>query len=567
MKITVDVDSQVAFPPSVATQTIGILAKRGAGKSNTAAVLAEEMYAAGIPFIVIDPKGDWWGLRAARDGKGGGLEVPIFGGDHRDVPLEPGGGAELAEVIAEQRLSAVIDVSLFSKAKRLGFLADFAERLYRKNRDPLHVFLEEADDYIPQQVRDKRGGNAARCLGAWEDVFQRARTKGLGASLITQRSAVINKNVLTQCETLIVLRTTAPQDRKAIKEWIDFQGGSRDVLESLPQLRDGEAWIWSPHWLGVMERVQVRLRRTYDSGATPEDSRRGKRAARLTDIDLAGLEKRFAESVERARADDPRELRKKIASLEKELRRLGGVKSEPVRVEVPVLQDDERKTIEDLRDGIESAAAMTSAAKECVELCSRDIGLLRSAVEARTTKAAKPAQAMPAMQPREPAVAMNGAGSGQVPGGKFRAMMVALAQRGGPLTARQLATRSGGAVSGTFDKYMARMRKSGWVTGSKHELRITAEGLAALGDYAPLPTGAELRRYWLDKVGGGRKRALLEQLFAHYPEPLTSEELAAAAGGVISGTFDKYIAYLRRLELVEGTKYALKASDDLFDEG
>jgi hypothetical protein len=63
------------LPLEAATQTFAILAVRGAGKSNTAVVLAEEFHKAGIHWIAIDPKGDWWGIQSAADGKSPGLEV------------------------------------------------------------------------------------------------------------------------------------------------------------------------------------------------------------------------------------------------------------------------------------------------------------------------------------------------------------------------------------------------------------------------------------------------------------------------------------------------------------
>lgn len=39
------------MPIDAATSTFGILAKKGAGKSNTAVVMAEEMWAAGVSFV------------------------------------------------------------------------------------------------------------------------------------------------------------------------------------------------------------------------------------------------------------------------------------------------------------------------------------------------------------------------------------------------------------------------------------------------------------------------------------------------------------------------------------
>lgn len=50
----------LTLPLDVVTATIAILATRGAGKSSTAVGLAEKMYDARLPFVAIDPKGDWW---------------------------------------------------------------------------------------------------------------------------------------------------------------------------------------------------------------------------------------------------------------------------------------------------------------------------------------------------------------------------------------------------------------------------------------------------------------------------------------------------------------------------
>ena len=60
----------LALPSDAVTQTFGILAVRGAGKSNTGAVMAEEMARARLPFVVVDPVGSWWGLRSSGDGQG-----------------------------------------------------------------------------------------------------------------------------------------------------------------------------------------------------------------------------------------------------------------------------------------------------------------------------------------------------------------------------------------------------------------------------------------------------------------------------------------------------------------
>jgi DNA helicase HerA-like ATPase len=85
---TLHLAKDLTLPLDAVSRTFGILAVRGAGKSNTAAVMAEEMFSAGLPFVVIDPVGSWYGLRSSADGASPGLPIPIFGGKHGDVPLE-----------------------------------------------------------------------------------------------------------------------------------------------------------------------------------------------------------------------------------------------------------------------------------------------------------------------------------------------------------------------------------------------------------------------------------------------------------------------------------------------
>lgn len=63
MTRSLDFGIGIEIPMSAATETFAIVAKRRVGKSNTAVVMAEAFYAAGIPFCTIDPKGDWYGVR------------------------------------------------------------------------------------------------------------------------------------------------------------------------------------------------------------------------------------------------------------------------------------------------------------------------------------------------------------------------------------------------------------------------------------------------------------------------------------------------------------------------
>lgn len=315
-----DLSPGLKVPLSAVTETFAILAKRGAGKSTVAVGMAEEFYKNGAPFVAVDPKGDWWGIRSSADGKGAGLPIPVFGGLHGDVPLEPTGGKVIADLIVDKRLTSVLDVSEFSKGEQIRFLTDFADRLYRRNTEPLHVFLEEADEYIPQQVFSEM----ARLVYLFGKIVKLGRTRGLGITAVTQRSAGINKNILTQIETLIVMRTTAPQDRDAIMAWVKEHEVGKEAVGTLSKLDNGEAWVWSPHFLKTMKRVVFRRRQTFDSGATPELGKM-RAPATLADIDLKEISAAMAATIEKARADDPKELRKMIADLERRVQDAVGI--------------------------------------------------------------------------------------------------------------------------------------------------------------------------------------------------------------------------------------------------
>ncbi len=559
------------------TQTFGVLAVRGAGKSNLGAVMAEEMYTAHLPFVVIDPVGSWWGLRSAGDGKGAGPEVPIFGGRHGDVPLERAAGPLLADLIVDQRMTCVLDVSDFSEGDKIKFLIDFGERLYRRNTEPLHLFLEEADDYCPQRPMHEQ----ARLLRVWENIVRRGRARGLGITMITQRSAALNKNVLTQIETLFVLRTTSPQDRAAIEAWVKYQGGSPEMLATLPGLVAGEAWVWSPSWLKTFKRVRIRRRRTFDSGATPKQTKGARPPPALAEIDLSAIKERMAETITRAKLEDPEELRaelarreKRIGELQRELdRALKATKTEKIEIRTPI--EDELEKLASINAKTDALLAEARALGSIVaEAMKHALGANQSAERLRSdhmrvTGSGHVPESSSAERGRKPATTKrptNGVSNNEVGRGGLRRILIALAQCPDGLSNKQIGVRAGlSSGSGTFATYLGRARSNGWIVGDgAGRRRITDAGITALGSYDPLPTGSALLDHWLGELGNGGAMRLLRAIAEAYPQGLgrdAAAERAKLSAG--SGTFATYLGKLRTLELISGSAQ-LRASDDLF---
>ena len=318
----------LSLPVRAVTEKLAFLGRTGSGKTYAAQKLAEEMHAAAAQFVVLDPVGVWYGLRLAADGKAPGLPVPVLGGLHGDIPLEPGAGAMIADLVVDRGVSVVLDVSQFeSDADKARFAQAFADRFFFRMKaapSAVHVFLEECQEFVPQN--HQRGEE--RMLHVFTRLVKIGRNYGIGVSLISQRPQEVNKKVLNLTELLFCFQLTGPQERKTVDGWIAEKGLDEDIESELPKLEVGHAHVWSPAWLKISKVVRIGRKATYDVSRTPAVG--AKAAAReLSPIDLEQLRKDMAATIEKAKAEDPRELHRRIAELERELHafRVRGVKA------------------------------------------------------------------------------------------------------------------------------------------------------------------------------------------------------------------------------------------------
>jgi hypothetical protein len=153
------ISKQLSVPINVVTQKLAALGISGSGKTYGTGKLVEEMLGAGAQVIIMDTIGNWFGLRLAADGKKPGIAIPILGGQHADVPLEPHHGKLTAETAAISRSSMIVDISDFSNEDQRRFVTAFANtflHLKKTHRSPVHIVWEECQKLIPQNVRGSR---------------------------------------------------------------------------------------------------------------------------------------------------------------------------------------------------------------------------------------------------------------------------------------------------------------------------------------------------------------------------------------------------------------------------
>jgi uncharacterized protein len=262
------------LPLDYVTRTGAFIAIRGGGKTVAATVIAEELCEAGLPWIALDPTpgGVWWGLRANPDGSPGGYPIVIIGGAHADLPFERDLAVQLADAFARENICVVLDVHQESKTTWRAFLTDFCNRLLQVPAvTPRHVFIEEAPEFVPQQGMPEQ----KRSKAAVDGLVRLGRNVGYGCTLLSQRFATVDKDVLTQCENILALRSMGKPDRRAVRDWIaecvtpePDDPTVEEFIGSLPGLGDGEGWFWSPQWLHQFGRVKIRERKTLHPGRT-----------------------------------------------------------------------------------------------------------------------------------------------------------------------------------------------------------------------------------------------------------------------------------------------------------
>lgn len=574
------------LPVDAVTRTFGIFGMKDSGKTTTARVLVEGICKTGGHVIVFDPVGVWWG--ATRAGSGPGIPGVVIGGEHGDVPLEETGGKLIAELaLARQYKLIVVDLQLLRKGAARRFLADCLEELYHRNRLPLSVVFEEADQTLPQNPRGM-DPTLGRVLGAAEDIVKLGRTRGLGSVLISQRFATVNKNVTEQIESLILLRLIGPKDRKAAKEWIESNGDpavTAKILDSMASLHQGEGWLYSPGWLRLLEKVRIRASRTLDSSATPTvEQMQAQDSATRAPVSLDTLRDQMAQTIERAKENDPKLLRKRIAELERRVSELSNTETpEPVRIEVPVPVLPPGNRIETVLLPVLEALPRTleSLRSEVGEL----LETVRPAVSAPVARDGAQASVRPGRPPRQVSATPRSEPSdssrdlsadGELTGPQQRVLdacawleAVGFASPSKGQVGFIAGYRVGKKVGGTFGNLLGQLRGMGMLDyPSAGAVRLTEAGAscAAMPDIERTSEG--LQSAILARLSEPERR-VMRSLIRVYPESMSKQDVGAEAGYAVGekvgGTFGNLLGKLRGLGLIDYPQAgAAVATDVLF---
>lgn len=168
------------------------------------------------------------------------------------------------DLVSRKQIS-VIDMSGIEAIHQQALVAILSSKiLSSRMKDeipPLLLILEEAHRYIPS------GAINTASKPTIKRVAQEGRKFLMGMGIISQRPSRLDDDVLSQCNTQIIMRLTNPNDQnyvKKVSEWV-----SEGDLDEIRSMIPGEAYIFGSS-VPISLPIKVKDKITKHGGYTPD---------------------------------------------------------------------------------------------------------------------------------------------------------------------------------------------------------------------------------------------------------------------------------------------------------
>lgn len=177
------------------------------------------------------------------------------------LPVFAAKGTPIESLVAPQKVS-IVNLKGVSPDVQQMVVAITARRLFEARKlgkvPPFMLVCEEAHNFCPEK------GMATTASGqVMRTVASEGRKFGMGLMVVSQRPAKVDKNVLSQCNTQIILKVTNPNDLKALASSVEgLTSDSEDEIQRLPV---GVAFVSHPR-ISIPVLVEIRPRETAHGG-------------------------------------------------------------------------------------------------------------------------------------------------------------------------------------------------------------------------------------------------------------------------------------------------------------
>lgn len=539
--------------PSLIAGRLLIQANSGGGKSYAVRKVAEVTYGR-VQQILLDVDGEYHTLREKYD-------YMLFGNDGEDYPISIKTAGLLARRLLETRVNAIIDLYELGTNKA-AFIKPFLESLVQSPRSlwhPVLVFVDEAHRFAPEK-------DHSICRAAVEDLMTLGRKRGFTGVLATQRISKLSKDAAAECNNKLIGRSSLDIDMKRSADEIGLT--TREDVRSLRKLTAGRFYAIGNAFTIEGDSDLVQIGKVKTTHLSAGETRSVKPAAPSKKI--KSVFDKFAdlptEAQEEAKTVD--ELKAKIAELKTKISAQPKIET---KVETTTIVAKGTLTrIEKLFERYEGVIEMLgNVAKPLGEQLEK----LKAEVHPAMTEKnggivhrdIKPVKVAKVGEPKRAIV--NGMATTEAPstlkGGPAQILETLIQHKANGCTSKQIAVITGYKATSRYE-YLRQLKSFGYLVESGDRYFVTTEGLKALPNVRPLPSGSELRSIALGRATGGQRK-ILELAIEAYPEKITADEIKAKTGYQGTSTYE-YTRQLAASELVTVERGGIvRASDNLFD--
>lgn len=201
---------------------LGIFGASGSGKSWLAGLLAEELLKKGYQTCIIDPEGDYRGLRAFPHSL-------ILGGEQTHLPPV----VDVVTLCEYSDVNLVLDLSLFSVDKRHAYVLDLLralQSLRRQRGRPQWLLIDEIQSFCLAE--------ATELTALIVEMMQVG-----GITLVSYRPSQVALPLLEALDHWLLTRLSLPEEIAVLKPFWASQNEQNTTLANLPTLPLGQAHL------------------------------------------------------------------------------------------------------------------------------------------------------------------------------------------------------------------------------------------------------------------------------------------------------------------------------------
>jgi len=224
----------------------------GSGKSNTAKVICEELLAHNITLLILDSEGEYASLKEKYD------SVLVIGGKFADIPINNLIIEDLIQTLYESGVSLIFDTSELIKDELITLSTKILEKTYylgTKYRKPIFLIIEECNTLAPQTLRSPS-------LEISRILVTRGRKRGIHSIWLSQRTALVNKDIISQCNIRLFGKMIEKNDIAHIRDILRNASISESEIMNLIQ----EFFLIT---IDKKEKIKFRKARIRDLAKTP----------------------------------------------------------------------------------------------------------------------------------------------------------------------------------------------------------------------------------------------------------------------------------------------------------